>query len=243
MGGEKGSYKRISEQIAGEYGSWLAGEVLPGERVLAEKYSTTRSVIQHAMKELERQGFVRRVRGKGTFINQTKKDFMNISGATEQRNKGISALFRSYGIKVSNTVLVSGTITGNRFLESRLKLQEGEPVFAIHRVRYGNEEPVAIEYTYIPKTLFPDIDSIDFNMVSLYEYMDARGHLPEKFDRIIRVMRLAPKEARYLELPVDAPAFYFELTGVDAERRIVGYTESFFRCDKTEFKFSSSVRQ
>lgn len=237
----KGSYKRISEQIAEEFGSWLAGEMLPGERVLAEKYSTTRPVIQHAMKELERQGFVRRVKGKGTFINKTKKDFMNISGAVELRNKGISELLRSYGIKASSTVLVRGTITGNKFLESKLKLQSGEPVFALHRVRYGGEEPVAIEYTYIPKNLFPDIENVDFDMVSLYEYMDARGHLPEKFDRIIRVMRLAPKEARYLELPVDAPSFYFELTGVDSERRIVGYTESFFRCDKTEFKFSSRI--
>ena len=238
---EKVSYKQISERIADEYGSWLDGEALPGERALAEKYSTTRPVIQHAMKELERQGFVRRVKGKGTFINKTKKDFINISGAIEQRNKGISELLRFYGVKSNSTVLVCGTITGNKYLESKLKLQEGEPVFALHRVRYGNEEPVAIEYTYIPKNLFPDIESIDFNLVSLYEYMDSRGHLPEKFDRILRVMRLAPKEARYLELPVDAPAFYFELTGVDSERRIVGYTESFFRCDKNELKFSSGV--
>lgn len=238
---EKAAYKQICEQITEEYGSLLSGEMLPGDRMLAEKYAVTRSVIQHAMSELAHQGFVRRVRGKGTFISINKQDVLNISGAADQRNKGVSALFRSYGIKISNELLVGGTVTGSKFLEDKLGLDEGEPVFALHRVRYSNGEPLSIDYSYLPKRYFQDIDGTDFRTVSLYEYMDAKGHLPEKFDRLIRIMRLAPKEARYLELPVDDPCFYFEMTGVDAGRNIVEYTESYIRCDKTEFKFSSRI--
>ena len=155
---------------------------------------------------------------------------MNISDAAVQGTKGIAALVRSYGIKVRNLVLVYGTITGNRFLESKLDLQEGEPVFALHRVRYGNDGPLAIEYTYVPEKIFPDIGDMDFSTVSLYNYMESKGHLPDKYDKRISVIKLFPKEARYLELPVDAPAFSFELTGVDAERHIVEYTESYVRC-------------
>ena len=71
--------------------------------------------------------------------------------------------------------------------------------------------------------------------------MEARGHLPEKYDKKIRVIKLLPKEARYLELPVDAPAFSFELIGVNAERRPVEYTESYVRCDRTEFSFTTRI--
>ncbi len=238
MAGDRGSYKRIRDLIIRDYGGNLAGEALPGERELAEKYSVKRSTIQYAMRKLAERGVIYRVKGKGTFMRKETPGVMNISDAAVQGTKGISALVRSYGIQAKSVVLVSGTITGNRFLESKLKLQEGEPVFALHRVRYGNDEPLAIEYTYVPKKFFPDIEAVDFTRVSLYEYMESKGHLPDKYDKRIRVIKLFPKEARYLEQPVDGPAFSFEVIGVDAGRVPVEYTESYLRCDKTEFRFS-----
>ncbi len=241
MAKEMSLYKQIRERIIDEYGHCLEGEKLPGERELAEKYSVKRSTIQYALGKLADEGLVYRTKGKGTFIRRKHESVMNISDAAMKGTKGIAALVRSYGIKVKNVVLVSGIITGNRFLEDKLDLQEGEPVFALHRVRYGNKEPLAIEYTYVPQKIFPDIDKIDFRTVSLYDYMADRGHLPEKYDRRLRVVRLFPKEARYLEMPVDGPAFGFELIGVDAERRPVEYTESYIRCDKAEFSFTTRL--
>lgn len=238
---EKVSYKQIRDQILEDYGSCLEGEALPGERELAEKYSVKRSTIQYALAKLAEQGAIYRMRGKGTFIRRNKKSLMNISDAAVQGTRGISALVRSYGIQVRNVVLVSGIIAGNSFLEGKLQLQPGEPVFALHRVRYGNDEPLAIEYTYVPKKLFPDIETISFDMVSLYDYMESRGHMPEKYDKRLRVAKLLPKEARYLELPVDEPAFNFEVIGVDMERQPVEYTESYVRCDKAEFSFTTRI--
>ncbi len=237
----KSLYSQIAERIIEDYKNYLDGEALPGERELAEKYSVNRSTIQYAMKKLAEQGLVCRIRGRGTFIRKEREGVMNIGDAAMHGTKGISALVRSYGIMARSTVLVSGVITGNRFLEDKLELQENEPVFALHRVRYGNEEPLAVEYTYVPKNTFPDIEAMDFRIVSLYEYMESRGHLPEKYDKRLRVTRLFPKEARYLEVPVDAPAFYFELTGVDKDRRPVEYTESYVRCDKAEFSFTNRI--
>ena len=234
-------YKQIRDKIIEDYGNCLEGEALPGERELAEKYSVKRSTVQYALKKLAEQGLVYRIRGKGTYIRKKNREIMNISDAALQGTKGISALVRSYGIKVRNVVLVCGTITGNRFIESKLQLHEGEPVFALHRVRYGNDEPLAIEYTYVPKKLFPDIETMDFSMVSLYDYMEARGYLPDRYDKKLRVVKLFPKEARYLELPVDDPAFFFALIGVDEERHPVEYTESYVRCDKAEFKFTTRI--
>ncbi len=238
---KKGQHKRIAAQIMDDYGSYLDGEALPGERELAEKYGVKRSTIQYALGKMAEQELVYRRRGAGTFIRKKNSSIINISDAAVQGTKGISALVRSYGIKVNTVVLVSGTITGNRFLENKLKLKEGEPIFALHRVRYGNEKPLAVEYTYVPKELFPDIDKMDFREVSLYEYMESRGHLPDRYDKRLRVVKLFPKEARYLELPVDDPAFSFELIGVDKERHPVEYTESFLRCDKAEFRFTTRI--
>lgn len=241
MARENSLYKQVSKRIIRDYGSVPGGEALPGERSLAEKYSVRRSTIQYALRKLAEQGVVDRIRGSGTFMHKESMPVLNITDAELKGTKGISALVRSHGVQVKNVVLVSGTVIGNRFLESKLGLEEGEPVFALHRVRYGNSEPFAIEYSYVPKNVFPDIDNTDFSKVSLYEYMEARGHLSEKYDKTIRMIKLFPKEARYLEMPVDGPAFCFELIGVDADRRPVEYTESYLRCDKAEFRFSVRI--
>lgn len=234
----KGLYRLVMDRINEEYGNCLAGEALPGERELSEKYSVKRSTVQYALRKMADQGLVYRVRGKGTFIRKKDTCVMNIGDAAVRGTKGITSLVRSYGIKARTVVLVSGIINGNRFLENKLGLQAGEPVFALHRVRYGNDEPLAIEYTYVPKKFFPDIETKDFRDVSLYDYMESRGHLPDKYDKRFSVAKLFPKEARYLEMPVEAPAFCFELIGVDSERCPVEYTESYVRCDKTEFSFT-----
>lgn len=241
MSGEKSLYRQIRDRIIEEYGGYLEGEALPGERELAEKYSVKRSTVQYALRKLADEGLVYRVRGKGTYIRRDSSRVINIGDVVMQDTRGIAALVRSYGIQVKTVVLACGTMTGNRFLEDKLELQKDEPVFALHRVRYSNDEPLAIEYTYVPGKLFTDIGTVDFRTASLYGYMESRGHLPEKFDKKLRVVKLFPKEARYLELPVDAPAFSFEFIGVDAERRPVEYTESYVRCDRTEFSFTTRL--
>lgn len=233
-------YNEIIDRILEDYGDLLGGEALPGERELAEKYSVRRSSVQYALRKLSERGMVYRRRGSGTYIHKNVQ-MIDIGDAAIKGSQGIAALMRSYGIKVRTVLLVSGTIEGNRFIEGKLGLNEGEPVFALHRVRYCNGEPFAIEYTYVPKNIFPDIESVDFRTVSLYEYMEAGGHLPDKYDKRIRLVKLYPKEARYLELPVDGPAFNFDLIGVDKERRPVEYTVSYLRCDRTEFSFSSRI--
>ncbi len=241
MAGSNAAYKRISDRIIDDFSGLLIGEALPGERELAEKYSVKRSTVQYALNKLAEQGVVYRIRGKGTFFGKRSVPVMDIGNASAQGSKGISALMRSYGIRARTVLLVSGTVTGNRFIESKLDLDEGEPVFALHRVRFCNDEPFAIEYTYVPQKLFPEIGSVDFKTVSLYEYMEDRGHLPERYDKRLRLIKLLPKEARYLEMPVEGPAFCFELIGVDSKRRTVEYTESYVRCDKTRFSFSSRI--
>ena len=235
---ERGLYKRIGDRILEDFGELLEGEMLPGERTLAEKYSVKRSTIQYALGNLAEKGLVVRIRGKGTYLRKSNKGVLNIS---DDALKGTAELIRSYGVKIKNVVLVSGTVTGNRFLESKLGLQSGEPVFALHRVRYGNNEPLIIEYTYLPKKYFPGIEGIDFRMVPLSDFMRSRGRRPEKYNKKFRFVKLFPKEARYLELPVDAPAFIFEMTGFDSGGHIVEYTENYVRSDKTEFSITTKL--
>ena len=215
--------KRIIKQI--ESGDLLPGEKLYSERAMAEMYGLSRMTVQYALNALVRKGFLYRLQGSGTFVKHSAVDKMDLSYLSEAGNGGISAIMKSYGIKMSSKVLTKGIVSARYFLH-KLELDSNEEVYVLHRVRYGNDEPIAVEYTYLPAGIFRDIDQIDFSRVSLYDYMDSKGHMPKTFKQKLQIVEVSERETGYLELHEDDPLYYPEYNG-DAEKGIVvEYTES-----------------
>lgn len=220
-----------------EAGEYLPGERLPSERVLAEMYGINRMTVKSAVNALVSKGYLYRFQGKGTFVQ--KKDFhrLNLGLLSESGNLGITAMVKSQGVKISNKILTRGVISGSRYFSGKLEIAQDDPVYSLHRIRYGNEEPIAVEYTYVPYRFFPGMELIDFKNVSLYDYMDSKGQMPVAFDQKFRIIEVSKKEAKYLELEQGQVVYYFEMVGLDSAGTVVEYTESYTRTDKAEFIF------
>jgi GntR family transcriptional regulator len=220
-----------------ESGEFLPGEKMPSERVLAEVYGINRMTVKSAVNALVAKGYLYRLQGKGTFIQ--KKDFhrLNLGLLNESGNLGITAMVKSQGVKISNKILTRGVISGSRFFSGKLRIDLAEPVYSLHRIRYGNEEPIAVEYTYVPYRFFPGMEQIDFINVSLYDYMDSKGRMPVTFEQKFRIIEVSKKEGKYLELEQGQVVYYFEMIGFDSNNDVVEYTESYTRTDKAEFIF------
>jgi DNA-binding LacI/PurR family transcriptional regulator len=60
-------------------GKLKAGEVLPTEQKLAELAGMSRNTVRQALEQLERQGLIRRTRGRGTFIHESAMDRLKTS--------------------------------------------------------------------------------------------------------------------------------------------------------------------
>lgn len=65
-------YERLKDHLVGEMlsGRLKPGMALPSEQRLAETLKVARSTVRQAMAELERDGVISRVHGKGTFIHE-----------------------------------------------------------------------------------------------------------------------------------------------------------------------------
>lgn len=50
-------------------GNYRPGDILPSENYLCEKENVSRNTVRQALKELENEGMIYRVRGKGTFLS------------------------------------------------------------------------------------------------------------------------------------------------------------------------------
>jgi GntR family transcriptional regulator, arabinose operon transcriptional repressor len=62
-------YSDLKRRIDG--GEWVNGSILPTENELCETYRVSRGTVRQVLAELEKEGLVRRERGRGTFLIRT----------------------------------------------------------------------------------------------------------------------------------------------------------------------------
>lgn len=226
-----------------ESGEYLYGEMIPSERKLADEYNLNRMGVKRAINELVSEGLLYRVQGKGTFVQNRDYSKLDLGYLNESGNSGITAMVKSHGVKVTNHVLTRGMISGNSYFADKLRIDIDEPIYILHRVRYGNEEPIAVEYTYLTAKHFDGIENVDFKNISLYDYMDFKGHMPIVFDQKFLIMEVTGRDQEHLKIKAKSPVYYFEFVGMDDGGEVVEYTESVMRIDKSDFRFTAKTNR
>ncbi|MDL2276247.1 GntR family transcriptional regulator [Breznakia sp. OttesenSCG-928-G09] len=215
---------------------YLPGEAIPSERKLAESYEVNRMTVKKAIDALVEEGYLFRVHGKGTFVQ--RKHRQRLAWGSDDAS-GISALFREQGVRRKDTVLVKGLTKAFNYLGSKLNLAKYEDVYVVHRLRYANDEPFGVEYCYMPFKFFEDADEHNFENVSIYNYMESKGHFPIKFEQRLIIIEADEKLAKQMGIHTNDPLYYFEYLGKDKDGNVVEYTESYIRCDKAVFTYEA----
>lgn len=220
---------------------YLPGEAILSERKMAELYGVNRMTVRRAVDKLVEQGYLTKEPGSGTYVAQRDRKKIELNYADETGNTGVTAMLKSVGVTVSNSVLGTGEVSDSRFLCQKLGLNHVEKVWGVHRVRWGGEIPFAVEYTYIPKKYFPDADNFDFAKVSLYDYMDTKKHLPCHFIQRLVACEANEKIADLLQVDRGEAVFKIEYQGADEDYNIVEYTKSYLNPKYAEFSFDVDV--
>lgn len=220
---------------------YLPGEMIPSERALADQYGVSRPTIRAAIDELVNERYLTRIQGKGTFVRRQDHSKVALGVLNESQNASFTALVRNFGIEISNKILCTGIIRGRHYYADKLGLGFEEPIFGLHRIRLGNQEPLAVEYTYVPLKYFTDIEEYNFEQISLYDYMNTKGHLPVVFQEAMAMMEAGGKVVDYLHLGENPIINYLELTGYDRSGNLVEFTESYSRPDKLEVRFVTNT--
>ena len=94
-------------------------------------------------------------------------------------------------------------------LAERTHLAAGAPLFEMRRIRFADDEPVAIETAYVNYAICPGIEAHDFAVESLYDVLAADygvhvGHGQER----ISIARATPEEASLLQVEEGSPVFF-----------------------------------
>ena len=164
LGGELRSQQtaqRLLEELRD--GIYAAAAQLPSELELAEALGVSRTVVRDALSELERDGYLERVRGIGTLVN---RDVLMVENRMDQKlefNKMIRAIGR---VPHSDNLMVTRETATPELME-RLALdpeKEHTLVFVRRRV-LADETPVLYSTDILPLALFGGkrLDAIDFS--------------------------------------------------------------------------------
>jgi GntR family transcriptional regulator len=206
------------------------GSLLPSEAELCARYSVSRTVVRQALAELENDGLVLKVKGKGTFVTGRKLDTSFI-----QDNLGFYESMTRAGHVVQSRILKLATEPVTVDLARLLEIGVGEVVIRFDRVRSIDGRPVQVVRAFMPARLFPGLVDIDMTDRSLYQVLrDSYGLRPASGHRAIEAVPLSRENADYLGVPKGTPGLrVYSITrssdGIVFEHFIAHYRGDSFR--------------
>jgi GntR family transcriptional regulator len=230
-------YFQIEEQIKAliESGELKAGDSLPSERDYAEKYDISRMTVRHAINNLVNEGLIVRKKGKGTFIAEKK---------FEQRLQGLTSFsedMKSKGFSPSNRLLFFEILPANEYIANQLEIKTHDPVYQVERIRLADNEPIALETTFISANLIHGLTEEVISQ-SLYHYIEEKLNLKIDYsNQVIESTAAGEKEATVLEIKKGAPILKIQRNSYLTNGLPFEIVKSAYRADR--YKFSATIKR
>lgn len=208
------------------------GDLLPSERSLCDTYGVSRTTVRLALKELEQLGFIERRHGKGTFVSGVAQEAANLMTSysfTEQ--------MRELG-RVPKTRILEFELTSSpRHIAELLRIEPGEKVYRMRRLRMADNVPMMIERTYLPASEFLGLSIQDVSSKPLYDIIE------KDFFESIRIAEeefcasvARGEEADLLDISEGAAVLRLYRLTYNAKNTAIEYTRSVARADQFRYK-------
>jgi len=137
--------ERLRERIAD--GTYAPQARLPSESEIGTLLGVSRITVRQALGDLQKEGVIVKVPGKGTFVAETRPS------QELARLEGFGEAMSRKGHRIVNRVVKHAQVEASPTVAARLRVAPGAPVTEIHRVRWLDREPVSFEITYLPPAI------------------------------------------------------------------------------------------
>lgn len=229
---ERGSgvavWRQIENSLAEEIacGQLQAGEQLPTELQLAERFRVNRHTIRRAVATLVERGLLRVEQGRGTFVQDNAIDYA-ISKRT-RFSQNMARQNRSSDIDV----LASDSLAANAELAELLGVNVGELLFRIKTLSRVENRVVDYSTMFFPAARFPDLPAIYQQLRSVTLTLQHFG-IQDYTRRFTRVTARLPDSevVDYLGIPKNRPVLHVKSLNVDPDGQPVQYGITCFNGD------------
>jgi GntR family transcriptional regulator len=228
--------EQIREQI--ESAQIVAGDQLPSERDISERYGISRMTARQAITYLARHGHVVVRPGIGTFVAEPKltHDTLHLLGFTEEMLRN--------GRSPSSTVLEQGVGIAPRSVAAQLGIAPDALTTRIVRLRLLEGVPLLLETVHVPQALAPHLEQEDFSRTSLYSVLEQHYGLSLQHARqTLEVTTARDDEAALLGIVPRASLVLLQgVTYTDGDQPVEAF-KALYRGDKFSFTLESQRHQ
>lgn len=202
----------------------------PSESELAEFFQVNRGTVRHALSVLEREGLIYREKGRGTFLRRRRVelDLMSLCSTTEDLQKR--------GWEPMSVLLELEQVSPSAHIQRLLQLVEGNQTWKIYRLRLANDEPISLQWSYIPAGLAPGLEQHDLRGSLYYTLKNQYDLTLKTADQTIRTRAATGEEAELLQINEGDALFEITRLTFDAEQRPVEYLDSLWRGDRYDLQ-------
>ena len=207
----------LTEKIDHEY---RAGDMIPSERELSERYGLSRTTVRLALQELERLGLVVRQHGRGTFVTDRSAKATNL-----MQSYSFTEQMRAMGREPETTILEFCEMEADKNLAEHMGLRIGDRIFMM------------VERSYLPVRQFLSLKRPLLERKPLYDVIE------QDFQQKIRVAEeefyasiARPTDAHLLGIVEGSPVLDLVRTTYNESNEVVEYTLSVARADQFKYK-------
>jgi GntR family transcriptional regulator len=212
-------------------GEWKAGEAIPSEARLAERFDVSIGTIRKAIDELVAERILLRQQGRGTFVATHTEDrtlfyFFHIVGKDGARELPVTELLSFRKARASAAE------------EERLALDRGAAVFRIQNALKLGGKPVVFDEITIPAALFTDLDESVFGARggTIYGLYQSRyGINVLRISERLAAGHACARAAAVLGITADTPALSIKRVAYTYGDVPVEYRVSWVNTDRHEY--------
>lgn len=226
-------YKEVKQRLTRGLaaGEWKAGEAIPSETRLAERFGVSIGTIRKAIDELVAERILVRQQGRGTFVAAHTEDrtlfyFFHIVGRDGSRELPTAELLSFKSARATATE------------EARLELARGARVVRAENLLKLNDEPVVLDEITVPCTRFPDLDEDIFRARegTIYGLYQARyGISVIRISERLSAERAPEHAAERLGLATGDPVLAIRRVAYSYDDTPVEYRVSWVNTEKHEY--------
>ncbi|HLV98209.1 MAG TPA: GntR family transcriptional regulator [Ktedonobacterales bacterium] len=217
-------------------GEWKPGDLIPSERELSDTYGISRMTTRQAITDLVNEGVFYREQGKGTFVTRHKitQQLLRLTGFTED--------IRARGQQPSTKVLSVQMVPATEDIAEKLRLNVGQLVVCVQRLRLADGEPLAIERSQLSFKGCEQLLEEDLEQNSLYRLLESKYGVPlMEAEQELEAGLAGAEEAQLLRIPVGSPVLYIRRTTLTERSQPIECAKSVY-CG-TKYIFYTHLRR
>ena len=224
--------------IAAELRDRITGEklaphtLMPSERELSESYGVSRMTARHALSLLENEGYVYRKPPRGTFVAEPRVPF-HIGSFSDE-------IIRA-GRRPAAQLLWAEERPPTESAQAAFDMPSTGQVHALHRLRFADDEPIALETTYFPVELTPGLLEQPLTG-SLWELL--RGHygiVPVSAHATIQSIVIDDASCARLRMRSASAGILLTRFTYDVTGRCIEFARDVYRADRASFEVEARI--